>query len=182
MTNQVNHALEIQPELKEITAQMFEYWGETDHKKFNWDIELTEDNELEHEIWFGNNYVIDPSQEGRGESLIKVKSLISFTKFKRKDNGLYHVSVAVDLPDEYNLPIKTFESEYAYVEGQPLKGFPQSFYQAYLHFSALTQFTYADKLSYLTGAMWEFAHALGYLHRPDHYDELARFIKEDIAA
>ncbi|SGY81437.1 hypothetical protein [Moritella viscosa] len=182
MTNQVNHALTLQLELKTMASQLFKMGDEIDPKQFGWDIELTEDNELDHEIWFGNNYVIDPSQAERGESLIKVKSLISFTKLKRKDNGLYHVSVAVDLPDDYHLPIKIFECEYAYVEGQPLKGFPQSFYQAYLYFSEQTKFTYADKLSYLTGAMWEFAHALGYLHTPDHYDELARFIKEDIVA
>jgi hypothetical protein len=179
MNIQVDHALDVQEELKTIAMYMYEIENEYEYKKLGWNIDLTEENSLEPDIWIGNNHVVDPSQVERRESLIKVKSLITVSKFKHQSNDTYHVVVDVDLPDEYDMPIKSFECEYEYKEDELPLGFPQAFYEAYKYFDEITDFSYADKLSYLAGAMWEFAHALGYLLCAEFHGELADIIVAD---
>ncbi|HGF4935279.1 TPA: hypothetical protein ACF5BZ_002676 [Vibrio parahaemolyticus] len=175
MTNK-KHALTVQKELKTIATELFEIYGDTDTTQFKWGIEITESNAMDPEIWFGNNYVIEiiPISESSGR--IKAKSLISIDFLE--DTGM--AQVVVDLPDDYNKPKKTFTSEYDFVQDEPLNGFPDALYEAYLYFDKVTDFSYAEKLSFLCGAMWEVAHYHGYLSGYDHQDELGRIIKKDI--
>ena len=171
----------IRDDLKTIVINLLCFDGQ-DYEKLGWGIELTEDNEIDHEIWFGNNYEVDAPEGECRSGWVKVKSLISITTIQRLGDGLCNATVQVDLPDEYGVPIKTFESKYHFVDGVPLQGFPQALYDAYQYFVEVTHFSKAENLSYLTGAMWEFAHYYDFLQSPDHYKELSQFVLQDIVS
>ncbi|MBF4365984.1 hypothetical protein EAY40_27910, partial [Vibrio anguillarum] len=76
MTNK-KHALTVQKELKTIATELFEIYGDTDTTQFKWGIEITENNAMDPEIWFGNNYVMESTPISESSGLIKAKSLIS---------------------------------------------------------------------------------------------------------
>ncbi|MGC7908162.1 hypothetical protein ACP3XD_17965 [Vibrio anguillarum] len=126
MTNK-KHALTVQKELKTIATELFEIYGDTDTTQFKWGIEITENNAMDPEIWFGNNYVMESTPISESSGLIKAKSLISVDFLE--DNGL--AQVVVDLPDDYNNPKKIFMSESDFVQDEPLNGFPDALYEAY---------------------------------------------------
>ncbi|HHF3094190.1 TPA: hypothetical protein ACPJ00_003091 [Vibrio diabolicus] len=147
------YAIEVQSELKTIVSQL----PKVGDAHLDWGIELTDENKIEPGHWLesGGVWCETISTEPNGGSSI-LKSFIYMSDLRYLDNGVAEVTITVDLPEKYNLPVKSFSCEYEHLKSKPVRGFPDAMYEAYLYMSKVNEFTYAEKLTYLTVGLWLF--------------------------
>ncbi|WP_025590589.1 hypothetical protein [Vibrio parahaemolyticus] len=185
MFNKKKYALEVQTELKTIASQMLQDWGRANVDLLGWDVEHTDDNYVDSEIWFGNDYIYSSEEKEPGVWVEYTRSIICVTELREKEHGLYEVTVKVHLPGDDGVHEKYFKGEYLFNEINPLdtaNGYPDALYEAYIYFAENTEFSYSEKLSYLTGAMWEFVSCFEDFCRLDCNEILGKFAKADVEA
>ncbi|MCG6387213.1 MULTISPECIES: hypothetical protein [Vibrio] len=178
-----HYVLNVQSELKTISSQLLKETGRFDIDSFGWEIEHTDDNYIDWDIVAGNSFMYRTEETEAGNIVSYFRSIICVTNVEEGVNGLYKVMVKVDLPEEYGLPVKFFECNYEFDKSNPLdttKGYPDALYEAYIYFAGNTKFSVSEKLSYLAGAMWEFASSYDQFASMDSGEVLGLFSKADV--
>lgn len=135
MTNK-EHALELQTEIKTIASQLLRSWGGVDVDSFGWGIKHVDENYVDSELWFGNDYIYAKEEREPGVWVEYTRSIMCVTDLREKECGVYEVTVQVDLPEEYSLPVKYFKCDYLFDELNPLDTtnvYPDALYEVYMY-------------------------------------------------